>query len=84
MTFCFTKIKRDQEKPDVYVWKNLSLHLIFDLEKGLITKVVINYQVQVKVAVEMQVVLEIQSSWMINHSFEILNIVVISHQNLPL
>ena len=84
MTLCFTKIKRDQEKPDAYVWKNLSLHLIFDLEKGLIARALINYHVQVKVTVEMQVVLEIQSSEMINHSFRILNIIVLGLQNLLL
>ena len=61
MTLCFMKIKRNQEKPDDYVWKNLSLYLTFDLEKKFISRVVINYQVQVKVAVE------IQSSWMINY-----------------
>ena len=65
------KIKRDHEKPDIYVWRNLSLHLIFDLKEGLIKRLVINNQVQVTVAVEMQVVLEIQSFWMINHSFHI-------------
>ena len=80
--FLFTKIKRDQEKPGVYVWKNLSLHLIFDLEEGLTRRVMINYQVQVTAAVEMQVVLEIQSYCMINHSFQIWNIIVVSLQNL--
>ena len=56
------KIKRDQEKPDVYIWKNLSLHLIFDLEKGQIRMMVINYYVQVIVAKERQVMLEMHLS----------------------
>ena len=41
--------------PDVYIWKNLSLHLIFDLKEELIRKEVIEYPNHVTAAVEMQV-----------------------------
>ena len=41
--------------PDAYIWKNLSLHLIFNLKEELIKKEVIKYPIHVTAAVEVQV-----------------------------